>query len=59
MIEFGKSTTRVKGHYKLGNNKLEKRKEERDLGVTFTDNLSPEKHVNRLTAETYNLLRNI
>ena len=49
----------MKGHYKLGNNKLEKRKEERDLGVTFTDNLSPEKHVNRLTAETYNLLRNI
>ena len=59
VMEFGKSGTRVRGNYKLGNTNLDKKNEERDLGVIITDNLSPEKHVNRITAETYNLLRNI
>ena len=43
----------------MGNNIIKKTKEEKDLGVNIMDNLSPEKHVNRITAETYNLLRNI
>ncbi len=47
VIEFGKSGTRVKGHYKLGNDNLNKKTEEKDLGVIITDNLSPERHVNK------------
>ncbi len=58
VIELGKSGTRVKGHHKLGNGNLAKKTEEKDLGVIITDNLSPERHVNKITAETYNLLRN-
>ncbi len=42
----------------MGNNKLDKI-EEKDLKVLVTDNLSPERHVNKITAETYKLLRNI
>lgn len=59
VIEFGKSGMRVEGHYKLGKDKLDKKTEEKDLGVMITENLSPERHVNKISAETYNLLRNI
>ena len=27
------------------------------MGVTFLDNLSPQNHINKITGETYNLLR--
>ena len=29
------------------------------MGVWITDNLSPEKHINKITGDTYQLLRNI
>lgn len=32
---------------------------EKDLGVTVSSNLSPEKHINKIVRETYNLLRSI
>ena len=38
---------------------INKKKEEKDLGVTIMDNMSPEKHTNKITGETYNLLMNI
>ncbi len=53
VMESEKTGRRVEGHYNLGNNKLDRKTEEKDLGV-----LSLEKHVNKITAETYNLLRN-
>ncbi|MPD00858.1 hypothetical protein E2C01_096362 [Portunus trituberculatus] len=28
-----------------------------ELGITINDNLSPEKHVNNITGETYELLK--
>ncbi len=59
VIEFGKNGTRMKDHFMLGNDNLAKKTEEKDLGVIITDNLSPERHVNKITTETYNLLRNI
>ncbi len=59
VIEFGKSRTRVKGDNKLGNDNLAKKTNEKDLGVIITDSLSPERHVHKITAETYKLLRNI
>ncbi len=36
-----------------------KKTEEKDLGVTITDKLAFGKHINGITGETYNLLRNI
>ncbi len=33
--------------------------EEKDLGVTVTDNLNFGKHIDLITGETYNFLRNI
>ena len=32
---------------------------EKDLEVWITDNLSPEKHINKITENTYQLLRKI
>ncbi len=59
VFEFEKSVITVKGHYKLGNGKLAKKTEEKDLGVMITDTLSPESNVNKITAETYNLQSSI
>ncbi len=36
-----------------------KKTDEKDLGVTITDKLAFGKHINRITGETYNLIRNI
>jgi len=33
--------------------------EEKDLGIVIQDNLSPEKHINKIFGETYRMLRNI
>ncbi len=52
VIEFEKSAIRVKGHYKLFSDKLDKKTEEKHLRVVITDNLSPERHVNKITPET-------
>jgi len=59
VLEFGKSSRRITGNYYLGDERLVKKTEERDLGVTITDKLAFGKHINRITGETYNLLRNI
>ena len=42
----------------MGNENISKKKEEKDLGVIIMDNMSPEKHINKITSQTYNLLRN-
>ena len=59
VLEFGKSKRRVVGNYFLNNEKIMKRTEEKDLGVVVTDNLNFGKHINKITGETYNLVRNI
>ena len=59
VVEFGRSTRRPRGIYSMGNERIKKKTEEKDLGVIIMDSLSPEKHINKITAETYNLLRNI
>ena len=43
----------------MGNTFISRRTEEKDLGVWFAESLSPEKHINKVVGETYNLLRNI
>lgn len=37
---------------------MDKKSEEKDLGVLITNKLSPEKYLNKISAETTNLLRN-
>ena len=32
-----------------------KKKEEKELGVTIMDNMSSEKHINKIIGETYNI----
>ncbi len=36
-----------------------KREQVKDLGVTITDKLTFGNHINRVTGETYNFLRNV
>ena len=45
--------------YKLGENIISIEKEEKDLGVVIQDNLSPEKHIDRIFGDTFRMLRNI
>ena len=58
-MEMGKSSKRLITNYKLGNAVISKRTEEKDLGITFTENLSPGMHINKIVGEAFNLLRNI
>ena len=55
VMEFGISAKRPTSDYFMGNEKINKTKEEKDLGVTIHDDLSPEKHINKITGEAYNL----
>ena len=45
--------------YNLGENIISIAKEEKDLGVVMQDNLSLEKHKNRIFGDTFMMLRNI
>ena len=58
-MEFGKNKRRHKGVYSMRKGNIDMKKEEKDLGVTNMDNISPEKHIDKITCETFNLLRNI
>ena len=59
VMEFGKGRNRTTSNYCLGNTQLSKTKQEKDLGVIIQDNLTPERHINKITGEAYNLIRNI
>ena len=43
----------------MGNSIIIKVDKEKDLGIVMQNNLSPEKHINKIFGETYNMLRNI
>merc|ERR1712035_308533 len=47
------------GDYKMGGVSLKKSGEEVDLGVTITESLTPDRHINRITGEVTSLLRRI
>ena len=59
LLEMGISQRRPRYEYKLGNDKLYKAVQEKDLGIIMQDNLSPESHVNKLVRESLSLLANI
>ena len=50
---------RRRGKYSMGNEQINKTNVKKDLGVWITDNLSPEKHIYKITGDTYQVLRNI
>ena len=43
----------------MGNEWINKTNVEKNLEVWITDHLSPERHINTITGDTYQLLRNI
>ena len=55
--EFGKSSKGCSFNYKLGHETIKKATEEKDFGVIFSEDLSPEKHINKITGKTLNLLK--
>ena len=57
--KWGKGKRRPTGTYKIGMETIAKSEEEKDLGVTILDSLSPEKHINRIYGSTYSMLINI
>ena len=59
IMRMGKSKYRPCKEYKLGEDKIEEVSEERDLGVIIQNNLSPEKHINKLFGKTYSMLQSI
>ena len=60
VMEMGKSGRRPVGMYKMGEEViLKKVVKEKDLGVVMQENLHPDKHIDMIFGETYNLLRNI
>ena len=59
VMKFGKSKRRHRDGYSIGMENINKKKEEKDLGVIIMDNMSPEKRINEITDETHNLLMNI
>lgn len=59
VLEMGKSNRRPSGNYSMGGEVLQKAPEEKDLGVTIQDSLSPEKHINRITGTAYRMVINI
>ncbi len=59
VMEFGRSKRRVHCDYKMNNVSLKKSNEEVDLGITIAGDLTPDKHINKITGETSNLLRRI
>ena len=59
VLEMGKSAMRPSWTYKLGENIISIAKEYKDLGVVIQDNLSSEKHIDRIFGDTFRMLRKI
>ena len=59
VLDIGCSKMRQRGNYSIGNEWINKTNVEKDLGVWIIYDLSPEKHINKITGDTYQLLRNI
>lgn len=59
VMNFGRSKERPVYKYKMGNEELKIKTEEKDLGVIVTDRLSPQVHIKKIAGETYHLVRRI
>ena len=58
VMEFGKSKKRVRYDYEMNGVRLEKSKEV-DLGVTVTEDLTPDKHIDKIAGGMMNLLKRV
>ncbi len=58
-MQFGKSKKKIQYHYEMDGVKFKKSKEEMDLGVTVTENLIADRHIDKITGEMMNLLKRI
>ena len=59
ILEMGRSDKRTTGNYNIGPELIPKTKEKKDLGILIQDDLSPEKHINKIVSTTYQLLTSI
>ena len=59
LLEMGKSEVRPTYTYKMGDAVILRESEEKDLGVYIQDNLSPEKHINKIFGDAFKTLRNM
>ena len=59
VMKMGRSKYRPHKDYQLGKKTIIEVSEEKDLGVTIQNNLSPEKHINRIFGKTYSMLQSI
>ncbi len=59
VMEFGKSKRRVHWEYTMEDVRLERMSEDVDLGVTVTEGLTPDQHINKVAGKATNLLRRI
>ena len=59
VMKMGKSKYRPCKTYKMGEKIIKEVTEEKDLGVIIQNDLSPEKHVNKIFGKTYKMLQNI
>ena len=59
VLEIGCSRMIQREKYSMGNEWINKANVEKALEVWIIDNLSPEKYINKITGDTYQLLKNI
>lgn len=59
VLEMGRSENRPNWEYRMGNNIISKAEKEKDLGVIIQNNLSPEKHINKLVSGIYTMSGNM
>ena len=59
VLEMGSNRMKQRGKYSNGNECISKTNVAKNLGVWITNKLSPDKHINRITGDTYQQLRNI
>ncbi|MPD04108.1 hypothetical protein E2C01_099779 [Portunus trituberculatus] len=55
-MELGKSKRRPVWKYLMGDEKITKTKEEKDLGMIIHENLNPKKHISKIFGLAYKIL---
>ncbi|WP_157982357.1 reverse transcriptase domain-containing protein, partial [Oceanicella sp. SM1341] len=59
VMKIGEGQRRPQTEYRLGGQRLQTSLKEKDLGVSITPSMSPEAHINQITAAAYGRLANL
>ncbi|KAK8748335.1 hypothetical protein OTU49_016085 [Cherax quadricarinatus] len=59
VMKIGEGHRRPQTEYRLGGQRLQTSLKEKDLGVSITPSMSPEAHINQITAAAYGRLANL